>query len=145
MKTWECVEICPHCMGENIIQWNTEVQGFVAKCTHCGEKMMLCDECLHTVCQDGEPHDCDWCDDAGGVCHRDTTPVTLTTYGYYEEKGGAQYELNFKVPKNWLWDWVKENGYKSIDEFLNAYTWDTTIDAYADALKEKVIIEEWEV
>ena len=145
MKTWECVEICPHCMGENIIQWNTEVQGFVAKCTHCGEKMMLCDECLHTVCQDGEPHDCDWCDDAGGVCHRDTTPVTLTTYGYYEEKGDAQYELNFEVPKNWLWDWVKKNGYKSIDEFLNAYTWDATIDAYADALKEKVIIEEWEV
>ena len=53
MKTWECVEVCPHCMGENVIQWNTEEQGFVAYCQHCGKKMMLCDECLHTVLEDG--------------------------------------------------------------------------------------------
>ena len=47
METWECVEVCPHCDNENILQWNTEIQGFVAKCQHCGKKMMLCDECQH--------------------------------------------------------------------------------------------------
>ena len=47
METWECVEVCPHCDSENILQWNTEIQGFVAKCQHCGKKMMLCDECQH--------------------------------------------------------------------------------------------------
>ena len=144
MKKYECVEVCPDCMGENIFQWNTEVQGFVAYCQHCGAKMMLCDECQHTILVDGEPHDCDWCDDAGGVCHRDTSPVGLETYGHYEEKGDIQYELFFKVPKNWLWNWVKANGYKSISEFLRTYTWDTTMDTYAKAIEDKVIIEEWE-
>lgn len=144
MKKYECVEVCPDCMGENIFQWNTEVQGFVAYCQHCGAKMMLCDECQHTILVDGEPHDCDWCNDAGGVCHRDTSPVGLETYGHYEEKGDIQYELCFKVPKNWLWNWVKANGYKSISEFLRTYTWDTTMDTYANALKDEVIIETWE-
>lgn len=144
MKKYECVEVCPDCMGENIFQWNTEVQGFVAYCQHCGAKMMLCDECQHTILVDGEPHDCDWCDDAGGVCHRDTSPVGLETYGHYEEKGDIQYELFFKVPKNWLWNWVEANGYKSISEFLRTYTWDTTMDTYAKAIEDKVIIEEWE-
>ena len=39
METWECVEVCPHCDNENILQWNTEIQGFVAKCQHCGKKL----------------------------------------------------------------------------------------------------------
>lgn len=112
METWECVEVCPHCDSENILQWNTEIQGFVAKCQHCGKKMMLCDECQHEYDVEKDEFvfvdNCDWCNDAGGVCFRDTSPVVLTTYGHYEEKGDSQYELNFEVPKNWLWSWVKE-------------------------------------
>ena len=144
METWEVVEVCPYCTSENILQWNTELWGFVATCKACGSKMMLCDECQHTVLEDGEPHDCDWCDDDGGVCHRDTSPVGLETYGSYEEKGDIQHELFFRVPKNWLWNWIKENGYESISEFLSIYTWDTTMSTYAQALKDKVIIDEWE-
>lgn len=145
MKFYEVVELCPTCMGENVLQWNTEELGFVAYCKHCGEKMMLCDECLHTVLEDGEPHECDWCEDCGGVCHRDDTPITIATYGHYEENGDVQYVLHFEVPKNWLWEYVKANGYKSIDEFIGSYTWDTTMHTYARALENRVIINEWEV
>lgn len=145
MKTYECVELCPECMGENILQWNTEEMGFVAQCVHCESKMMLCDECLHTVCQDGEPHDCDWCSDAGGVCYRDISPVKLSTYGTYDEENDDQAELFFVVPKNWLWEYVKETEYKTLNSFLNEYTWDNSESIYYEAKRNDIIIKEWEV
>lgn len=72
---YEAVEVCPHCMSENIYpMWDTEVLGFVALCKYCGKEIFLCDECLHTIEQDGEPHDCDWCEtECGGMCHRGET------------------------------------------------------------------------
>jgi hypothetical protein len=34
----------------------------------------LCDECQHTILQDGEVHNCDWCKtEYGGKCHRGCT------------------------------------------------------------------------
>jgi len=65
--------------------------------------------------------------------------ITLTTYGYYEEKGDVQHELEFDVPRWWLEGYVYKNGYKSVEEFLDTYTWDTTMDTYARALEDKVI------
>jgi hypothetical protein len=69
---FEAVEVCPHCMSENIYpMWDTEVSGFVAVCNYCGEEILLCDECQHTILQDGEVHNCDWCEtECGGRCHR---------------------------------------------------------------------------
>lgn len=55
----EVVEICPHCMGENILLWNIEKDGYEIICQHCGEKMMLCDACLHA--EDNKEEKCDWC------------------------------------------------------------------------------------
>ena len=149
MKTWECYETCPHCEEDNVIQWNTKKMGYVAKCSHCGEKMMLCDECMHEYDPKTGVYEytgyCEWCDDAGGVCYRDTSPIVLTTYGRYDEDTGDQFVVNFEVPKNWLLKYVNENGYKTITEFLDTFTWDTTMDTYARALEDKVIINEWEV
>lgn len=72
---FEAVEICPHCDSENTYpMWDTQVHGFVAICNHCGEEIMLCDECQHTILEDGEVHDCDWCrTECGGKCHRGVT------------------------------------------------------------------------
>lgn len=72
---YEAVEVCPHCMSENVYpMWDTEVSGFVAVCKHCGKEIFLCDECLHTILEDGEVHDCDWCQTkCGGKCHRGET------------------------------------------------------------------------
>lgn len=75
MCYFEQVEICPYCDKENVFpMWLTEKQGFIATCQHCGEEILLCDACQHTVCEDGEPHNCDWQEtDCGGKCHRGET------------------------------------------------------------------------
>ena len=71
--------------------------------------------------------------------------ITLSTYGYYEEKYDITHELEFDVPMSWLKDYVAKNGYKSVEEFLDTYTWDTTMDTYARALEDKVINYEKEL
>lgn len=42
------VEWCSHCEEENELMWDTETQGWEIFCPNCGEKLMLCDECLHS-------------------------------------------------------------------------------------------------
>lgn len=145
MELYECVETCPHCDSDNVLQWNTEVQGYVAFCKACGKKMMLCDECHYRHREYNEP-DCDWCEDGNddGVCFRDTSSVCLETYGSYEKDGNVQHILCFKVPKNWLWNYAKENGWESVNDLVHNYIWDDTMDIYAKAIDDKVIIETWE-
>ena len=42
----EAVEMCPFCGLESIFpNYDVKKSGFVATCQHCGEEMMLCDEC----------------------------------------------------------------------------------------------------
>lgn len=79
------------------------------------------------------------------VIERDNSPIVLSTYGFYDEDTDSQSVLYFEVPNNWLLGYVKKNGYKTLYEFLDTYTWDTTMDTYARALEDKVIINEWEV
>lgn len=59
----ECVEVCPHCMGENILQLDPETENYEAECQHCGKKIMLCDECLHA--EDNTAQKCDWTEEGG--------------------------------------------------------------------------------
>lgn len=69
MSLKEVTEVCPHCETEITMLWDTAEQGFQAHCPVCSKRLMLCDECQHTACQDGEPHDCDY-DKATDTCHR---------------------------------------------------------------------------
>lgn len=64
----EAVEICPHCMGENTVPDWAPSDGYRVKCSHCGESILLCDECMHAL--DNLDRNCDW-DDATGKCFRD--------------------------------------------------------------------------
>ena len=65
---FEAVEVCPHCLQENIYpMWNVKEKGFVASCEGCGAEIFLCDECMCTDKENGVTHDCDWCD---GKCRR---------------------------------------------------------------------------
>lgn len=48
IQQYEVVEVCPECGAENIMTWDVEKDGYVAYCPHCGSKMMLCDECIHS-------------------------------------------------------------------------------------------------
>lgn len=40
-------EVCPHCGHEVYMEWSTAANGYKAFCPYCGNKLMLCDECLH--------------------------------------------------------------------------------------------------
>ena len=64
----EAVEVCPHCMGENTVPDWSPSNGYRAKCSHCGESILLCDECYHAL--DNPKHICDW-DSTTGKCFRD--------------------------------------------------------------------------
>lgn len=70
---YEAVEICPHCMSENIYpMYDVEKDGYVAKCKYCGKEIFLCDECTHS--EDNTERYCDWCEtDCGGKCFRGIT------------------------------------------------------------------------
>lgn len=64
----EAVEVCPHCMGENTVPDWAPSDGYRVKCSHCGESILLCDECMHA--EDNLDRNCDW-DDTTGKCFRD--------------------------------------------------------------------------
>ncbi len=67
---FESVEVCPHCMNENIYpMWDAEKTGYIVTCKHCGEEIFLCDECLHAA--DNTMGKCDWQKtEYGGKCFR---------------------------------------------------------------------------
>ncbi len=46
-RTYIVTEMCPSCMNEVEMRWNTDTMGFKAFCPICGERLMLCDECRH--------------------------------------------------------------------------------------------------
>lgn len=149
MELYEVVEVCPHCGCENIFSWNTDLWGYVAHCKACGTEMMLCDECMHPYDKETDSfpyvNNCDWCIDCGGVCHKNTSPVTLETYGSYDEEKDEQRILYFDVPKNWLREYVLSEGWDCIDEFMACYTWDTTEYLIGRARKDNVVKNEREM
>lgn len=54
------IEFCPNCETEIEMQWDVDRDGYKAFCPHCGERLMLCDECQHRT--DGIfKDDCDYC------------------------------------------------------------------------------------
>ena len=59
----ECVEICPHCDREVEINWCTKEDGYEIYCPYCGQKMLLCDDCMHSP--DNKAQHCDWCKETG--------------------------------------------------------------------------------
>ena len=70
MSYIEQVETCPYCGMENVYgDYDPVKSGYVAECHECGEKIFLCDACMHA--EDNPNMDCDWheCLD-GNRCRR---------------------------------------------------------------------------
>lgn len=40
-------ELCPHCENEVTFDWNIAKRGYVAFCPICGNRLLLCDSCVH--------------------------------------------------------------------------------------------------
>ena len=53
----EVTEVCPHCESEITMTWDVAQAGYKAFCPVCGERLMLCDMCLHP---EGEGGSCDY-------------------------------------------------------------------------------------
>lgn len=51
------VEYCANCEGEIQMKWNVATDGYRAYCPVCGNRLMLCDECVHSN-PDGSFTDC---------------------------------------------------------------------------------------
>lgn len=70
VSTYECVEVCPYCMGENVYVGIDPVKvKYKMQCQHCGKEIALCDECLHA--DDNETMYCNWHEEGScGVCFR---------------------------------------------------------------------------
>ena len=65
-------ETCPHCGSEIEMRWSVEELGYKAFCPVCGERLMLCDECLHDA--DGNcTGNCDY-DGKTDTCKYNKTP-----------------------------------------------------------------------
>lgn len=50
-------EYCANCENEIQMRWNVEDDGYKAFCPVCGNRLMLCDECMHSN-PDGSFTDC---------------------------------------------------------------------------------------
>ncbi|MFA6848744.1 MAG: hypothetical protein WCS30_00160 [Selenomonadaceae bacterium] len=56
------VEMCPHCDNEIEMAWDVDLYGYKAYCPVCGNRLMLCDECLHNENIKGvDSGYCDYC------------------------------------------------------------------------------------
>ena len=53
----EVTEVCPHCGSEITMIWDVAQAGYKAFCPVCGERLMLCDMCLHP---EGGGGNCDY-------------------------------------------------------------------------------------
>lgn len=130
-------ELCPHCKKEVALLWDTETDGFEAVCPYCGKKLMLCSECLQTVCEDGQHIDCNWCKPMQ-LCHRckelsapsDKEDGDIRTYAYDKFKvywclthDVTLADLFAKYSEYWgevesdedgmpdFWSWLEETGF----------------------------------
>ena len=65
----EIIEFCPHCETEVEMMWDIEKDGYKAFCPYCGNKLMLCDECMHDQ-NTGEFIDCCDYDGVADLCFR---------------------------------------------------------------------------
>lgn len=71
----EEVEVCPYCDREITLRWNVEQDGYQITCPYCGNKIMLCDACMHS--DDNPEQKCDWCEEYN--CFRKKKETALET------------------------------------------------------------------
>ncbi len=66
-------EVCPHCESEIEMTWSIADRGYKAFCPVCGERLMLCDECLHSGPNGEYVGNCDYCSETDSCKHNKNT------------------------------------------------------------------------
>lgn len=83
MEKYEVTEICPNCEMEVTLFWNPKEDGYKAYCPYCGERLMLCDECIHRF--NGEYYDdCDYCSKTD-TCRFNNRTIKKDSEDIYEQ------------------------------------------------------------
>lgn len=117
-------ELCPSCEGEQTIAWNTSEKGFKAFCPECGNRLMLCSECLL---------DKDFCDYDSGedICYRvieemwrelEDVPLELDEEGnefFKEEFTLCGHTFQAGMKKSELWAWFDKRHRLGISYLVN--------------------------
>lgn len=141
MSKKEVTEVCPHCEAEITMTWNTEVMGFHAFCPVCGKRLMLCDECQHTVCQDGEPHNCDY-DSATDTCHRQKNSLPRKYREICEDlgwdvtvgnDGTVELEKYSPADEDFIFTVHMSNFVKEVEEYADDFDIDDHIAMWIEA------------
>lgn len=133
----EVVECCPHCDKENVFEWDVDEFGYKAFCPHCGQKLMLCDECQHR--RDG----CDYCDDCDWnesteTCHRENRKKRYKVT--YQEKLSGSYYINANSRDEALHIYDEMNNNGEID-FSGLELVDSDLFVDEVSLEEKIIAD----
>ncbi len=69
------IELCPHCEAEIEMKWDVTKHGYKAYCPVCGNRLMLCDECLNS----DEGCSCDY-NSHTDTCHHNHDEITVKRY-----------------------------------------------------------------
>lgn len=73
----------------------------------------------------------------------ETYPPMFMGDGMYTENPDYDDQLTvFEVPLEWAEQWVVSNGFESMRDFFDNYTWDDTYQMYGEALAQKTVISE---
>lgn len=75
-----------------------------------------------------------------GMITLDTYPDMFLDNDCNVENENYDNELReFTVPLNWAVEWIKSECHQTLDEFMDEYTWDETIQMYDAAMHQNVL------
>ena len=69
----------------------------------------------------------------------DKNHIEIWTFGNYCVVDDVDYGIAFNVSQKWLSDKVKKMGFLNLKDFLQSYTWDTTLALYDMAKSENAL------
>ena len=127
-------EFCPECETEIEMRWNVKQDGYQAYCPHCGNRLMLCDECTHA---DDGLDNCDY-DAETDRCHRQKQICYTHENGYT----GILYGKSSLSVRNPDGNECFHTGFRNINTKEELKEWLADMPEFMKILQEETE-EEW--
>lgn len=116
-------EVCSNCESEIEMRWSVKDLGYKATCPVCGERLMLCDECLHAG--DNEGGRCDY-DSKTDTCFRREKEVAEA--GHETPSISREAELKYLEAFAYQSDFGEELSRKQLRALWTAYCFHHNLD-----------------
>lgn len=91
-------EVCPHCENEVSLMWDVKKQGYKAFCPVCGERLMLCSECLEPSDEGCERHVCDYSKET------DSCQLSKRYELFFDEYASCHRQCSIEIPNRFVKD-----------------------------------------